>query len=312
MRSTRYLLCGLLSFISLSLSGKSNNEGSDVIKLRKSHSHYVFNSKINDKSETTVLLESGIPAMLADSAFVFSNGILAEYPLIATKGEKINLGGKIYNISYKTNGAVKISDNVSYNGEIFILSNYAKDYEVALPIQMLNNEIDRNSRIVHLSLSDNEFKMLSKRELRKLKEGCDRYRMNTESYMEMPSINTEILIDYSDSTRSLQGNFVIDFGNPELLFLMDQNIDVQSFIKENPDIKLRAARNPKGDIIAQFMFADKCEICDAEFTDAVILITKALPRFTGTGNLGLKFFRSFDVIFDFDRNYMYITKDPGI
>ena len=45
----------------------------------------------------------------------------------------------------------------------------------------------------------------------------------------------------------------------------------------------------------------------AEFLNAVIAITDKLPRFTTTGNVGLKFFRSVEALFDFDKNMMYTS-----
>ncbi len=316
MKLTQYLIFAFFTFISLSTGAQNRSsadvKGSSVINLVKKGPHYVFKSKINNISDAIVLLESGIPAMLADSAYVFSTGLLGDIILDTPHGESINLGGSVYHITHKAHGVVRISDQISYEGDIFILSNYAKHYQLALPIQNLHNDMDKGSRIIQLSLSENTLKILSRRQLYKQRSSSVRYRMNTKSYMGMPSVETDILIDYSGKTRTLKGNFNIDFGNPELLFLMDQHADVQKFIKENSDINFREARNPRGDIIAQFMFADNCKICNVDFTDPVILITKALPRFTTTGNLGLKFFRSAEVVFDFDKNQMHILHAPTV
>ena len=49
-------------------------------------------------------------------------------------------------------------------------------------------------------------------------------------------------------------------------------------------------------------------VFSADFNGAVIAITKALPRFTTTGLIGLKYFNSIDAIFDFDRNRLHTSR----
>ena len=309
MKNIRFAFIALFVLAAMSLCAQSNIDG-EHIELKKMGSHYVFSANINGVSEATVLLESGIPAMLADSAFVFSKEVLSGLKLLPANGEKINLGGRVLKISHKASGVVKINDQVFYKGEVFILPDYtkgfAKGYEVAVPVQHLHNNRDNGSRIVRLSLENNSLMMLSKGSLRKQKDAYSKCKMNTKSYMGMPALETEISMSYDGKSRVLKGNFNIDLGNPELVFLMDQHKDVQQFLIENSDIELKQARNPRGDVIAQFIFADQCELCDMQFPNAVILITKNLPRFTTVGNIGLKFFKSNEAIFDFDRNVMYV------
>ena len=171
-------------------------------------------------------------------------------------------------------------------------------------VQYLHNEND-GSRIVRLDLGNNVLQVISRASLRLRGRGYSKVKMNTDTYLGMPAVETNVMIRYASRARKLKGNFNIDFGNPELLFLMHQHKDVQQFFAENSDIQLHQARNPQGDVVAQFVIADECRICGAEFPNAVIAITDKLPRFTTTGNVGLKFFRSVEALFDFDKNVMY-------
>lgn len=84
----------------IGLSAQSPVEA-DSFKLVKQGSHYVFCADINGKAEAKLLLESGIPAMLADSSFMFGNGLCSDLELIVSDGEKINLGGRAYRITHK-------------------------------------------------------------------------------------------------------------------------------------------------------------------------------------------------------------------
>ena len=301
----KYLyISGLLLFITICLGAK-NKMHVESVNLQKLGPHYVFTSDINGASDVKVLLESGIPAMLADSAFVFSTGVLSTLDLSPVSNEKINLGGRTYTITHKASGAVKIGDHISYRGDVFILSDYATHYELAIPLQYICN--DRGTRIVRLVLEDNSLQILSRSDLRSRRGAYIKHRMTTKTYLGMPAVMTELTIDYGKGTGVLKGKFIIDFGNPELVFLMHQHEEVQKFISENPDIELKSARNQRGDVVAQFIIAEQCKLCKSEFYDAVVAITRNLPKFTAVGNIGLKYFKPLDVIFDFDRNIMYIS-----
>lgn len=301
---SRYFIASL--FLVVQISANAHNlTPSESFELQKQGAHYVFSADVNGKAEATVLLESGIPAMLADSSFVFGSGALVDMELLPTDGEKINLGGAIYNITHKATGVVNIGECTSYKGEVFVLSGYARNYEMAVPVQGLHNDNDNGSCIVRLVLEDNCLQMLSRTELRGNRKGYSKTKLNTDTYLGMPAVRTKLVLNKGKNARVLKGNFNVDFGNPELVFLMHQHKDVQKFLTEKTDLELRQGRNPRGEVVAEFILAESCQLCEAEFSNAVILITKALPKFTATGNIGLKFFKPIDVIFDFGRNMMY-------
>ena len=116
------ILCLLLSLCS------SAQNQSEPLELTKQGAHYVFSAKLNNKAEATILLESGIPAMLVDSAFVFNSGVFSDLELHPMGGkEKMNLGGRVLVIAYKAKGSVRITDQISYKGEVFVLSGYTQN-----------------------------------------------------------------------------------------------------------------------------------------------------------------------------------------
>ena len=284
----------------------SSAQNHEPLKLTKQGAHYVFSANLNGKAEATILLESGIPAMLVDSAFVFSSGVVSDLELQPTGGkEKMNLGGRIFVITHKAKCAIKITDQISYRGDVFVLSGYTQNHQAAVPVQYLYNDADKGSRIVCLNLSQNSLQMISRASLRKRQKGSTKIKMHTDTYLGMPAVEATLVIESENGQKQLSGNFNIDFGNPELLFLIQQHADVQQFLADNSDIQLREARNPRGDVVAQFMIADQCQLCGKQFYNAVMAITANLPRFTTTGLIGLKFFLSTDAIFDFDNNLMY-------
>ena len=160
-RKSHFLLAALFVLTQISVCAQNVTAG-ESFELQKQGAHYVFLADVNGKAEATVLLESGIPAMLADSSFVFGSGALGDMALVPTKGEKINLGGAVYVITHKAEGTVKIGEQTSYRGEVFVLSGYARNYEMAVPVQGLHNDKDNGSCIVRLVLEDNCLQMLSR------------------------------------------------------------------------------------------------------------------------------------------------------
>ena len=133
-------------------------------------------------------------------------------------------------------------------------------------------------------------------------------RMNTKTYLDMPAVKTTLILDDGTKKRRLKGNFNIDFGNAEFLFLLSQNKGVQRFLAKNADLDLHDATGPQGQVMAQLAFSEQCDLCGVRFPEAIVLFTKNLPRFTAEGDIGLKFFESVDALLDFDKSAVYISR----
>ena len=258
-------------------------------------------------------MESGISALLADSAYVFESGILEGMELVDT-GRKphLSLGGDEFVITHKAHGTVKIGDNSSFRGDVFVLADYkaryAKFYELALPVMYLHNDLDGGSRIIDLDLGNQRMSMLSRPALKDRKSAYSKSRMNTKTYLGMPAVKTTLVLDDGTKKRRLKGNYNIDFGNAELLFLLDQNKNVRRFLKKNADLDLHDALGPQGQVMARLAFSKQCDLCGVRFPEAIVLFTEKLPRFTTEGDIGLKFFESVDALLDFDKSAVYMKK----
>ena len=300
-------LIALFTWVAFGLSAQSHTEG-ETFPLTKQGAHYVFTASINSTAEATILVESGIPALLVDSAYLFNSGVLSDMELaVAGKAEKLNLAGRVYKITHKANGTVRIGNNTSYVGEVFVLSNYDYgSYEVAVPVMYLHNDLDEGSRIVNLDLGNQSLQMLSRVSLNASQADYSKSNLNTDTYMGMFAIETNMTLDDGIKPRTLNGNFLIDFGNPELLFLLHQTEEVQSFLADNADMELREATAPNGQVVGQYILTKQCQVCGINFPDAVVVITRNLPLFTTPADIGLKFFERTPAIFDFDQSAVYM------
>ncbi len=103
----------------------------------------------------------------------------------------------------------------------------------------------------------------------------------------------------------MTGSFNLDLGNASLIYLLDQNESVQSFLKRNSDIKLQNGYDKKGRLICKVIVAKKCELCNIKFNNSPIAITTVLPNFTTEGVIGIKFFEKTIVLFDFSKSNFY-------
>lgn len=306
----RIILTALFALGALTVQAQADG---DSFQLVKKAGHYMFEAPVNGKEGTTILVESGIPALLADSAYVFESGILEGMELVDTgRKQHLNLGGDEFVITHKAHGTVKIGSNSSFRGDVFVLAGYkeryTKFYEVALPVMYLHNDLDGGSRIIDLDLGNQRMSMLSRAELRGRKSAYSKSRMNTKTYLGMPAIKTTLVLDDGTKKRKLKGNYNIDFGNPEILFLLTQNKNVQRFLAKNADLDLHDATGPQGQVMAQLAFSKQCDLCGVRFPEAIVLFTKNLPRFTAEGDIGLKFFESVDALLDFDKSAVYISR----
>ena len=279
----------------------------EFFKLIKENGHYVFDASINHRVPVRCLLESGIHVMLIDSTFAFNHIKELNLQFSKTSGhEKMNLGGKVYEITHKAKGTIQLGCNAEYSGEIFILPNYQSYFNLAVPIQHLKNSLT-NSRIVCLDMEKHELRLLTRSHFKTQIPHYQAMQINYNSYLKMPCINTELIITQDQKYYSLKGNFILDLGNAELLFLIKQNSNVRTFLKKHNDIKIKNAYNKRGKLVAQILISDKLHFGNRNFVNKFIGITSALPRFSSSeGSIGLKYFDGTVCVFDFEKSIFYI------
>ena len=304
MKNILMLLCAIS--ISTVLFAQPYSDREESFVLTRYDGHYMFTADINGTAPATIMLESGIPALLVDSAFAFDSGCFDNIQL-EPSDRSINLGSDKFRISHTVNGTVRIGRNTSYRGKIWILADYANHREISIPLQYFYNDADNGSSIVFVDLAGGHLAMYCREHMDGLNlKDWNVSRINTSTYMAMPAVKTVMTIREGGRDRKLKGNYVIDFGNAEVMALFDHNKKVQKYLKSNSDMELHDAKTPSGQVIGQIILSDECTLLDNTIPDAVILITKTGSKFTSEGLLGLKFFQTAPVILDFDRGKVYV------
>lgn len=296
----------LLSILLLSYSAilaQTNSDGS--FALKKENGHYYFETQINNKVPAKMMLESGIFVMVMDSLYAFENREAINLDYVRTQGnEKMNLGGKVYDITHKAKGKVQLGNNMEYSSEVFILSEYNTYSGIAIPIQNIFNTED-GSRIIKLDMEKLELQSMSRKQFKSEAGDYKATAINYDSYMGMPSVKTHLDFETEGKKYSIPGNYLLDLGNASFIFLMKQSQAVQDFLHNNQDIELKKAYNKKGVLVAEAISTENASLCNRGFENQVIAITSALPKFTVEGSVGLKFFEGAVSVFDFDNQKFY-------
>ena len=287
-----------------SFASAQNNQES--FKTFKESGHYFITASINGKTETPIMLESGIPALFVDSAFAVSTGCvdISQYP---ASDHMMNLNGRKFLITNEGDGKVRIGKLTIYEGPVFIMADYENPYKVAVPVHLLHNEADGGSRIVKFDIDDECLQMMSRASLKEAdKNGYSSYKITYKTYKNMPAVQSVLKIDEGGKVRTMKGKFYIDLGNAEVLFLVEKNKNVTKFLESNPEMSLHEALAPNGAVVGRYVLTDRCTICNVEFPDAVVVVSPNFPAHMPEGSIGLKFFKEHPAIFDFDKKRMYV------
>lgn len=307
----RKKLTTILYCIAICCAAQAQHPQSGTMRLsRTSSGHYAFSALLNNKVLASVMIESGIHAMLIDSAYYFSHrqelGITI-HPIDRKRmNGTINLGGNIYRITHLGKGKLPMG-GITYEGDILILANYRNDTHVTIPIHQLRNPREWYTRIVMLNIADGEMRMLTRRELREWQG--ERYKMNHSTYKRMPAIRTTIRFTSDGATAELEGNFNIDLGNPMLLYLLGNRPKVAELFDSHGELLLRPlAYNTDGKALTQVFTPERCNILSDSFVEPIVCVTHEFRQFTSEGLIGIGFLARNIVAFDFGNNQLYIKE----
>lgn len=257
---------------------------------RKTDGHYYFKAPVCG-SETEIMLESGIPALLVGKGF-FENEMRDSGLTFSSSSSKIRLLNNVYSIVFRSNGKLQIG-NAIYDGPIFILEDYDG---ISLPIQYLKDS-KTGKAIVSIDLKEGYLSIGDNASM----EG-KKYKLTYEEDSGRPLVDADFTIETQEGTSSLKGKLIIDFGNPMLLFLIKQHESLGKAIKAGK-MELKDARNAKGEVVSQGIFAKSIKLFSREYNDVSVGIIGNYKTNKQLGFLGTPFFQS-PVVFDFDNKVM--------
>ena len=211
----------IISLLSFSAVAQSVNP--NIFNLDKIGSHYAFTANVNDKAEAKVMLESGVHGLIIDSAFIFRSPDQLDIVLVpdSTNGS-FNLGARKCKITHKSAGKVKISPNLYFEGDIFVVRDLSKSVNMYIPIQKMFNYADNNNCLIKIDIKNRVMQSMSRASFNREKESYERLEMNNNSYLNMPCVETTFETGKNEN-NILKGNFNLDLGNGSFLFLRSQS-----------------------------------------------------------------------------------------
>lgn len=296
----KYALLILLSLTSISATcAEEKRDTVCTFNLEKRQGHYFFDADFN-RVRATFMIESGIPALLVDSAFYVQHKRKLGLKNMAADSANIRLHNNLYRIAWSGMEEVRIGDAV-YSGRVFILGGYD---HIAIPVQNLQSGFsdgkEKPSRVVRLDLGSLRLQVLTKAV--QGKGASFPMRMNGDNGM--PVVTSQLAVENGEKTATMEGSFIIDLGNPMLLFLMKQNPAVSRMISDN-SMELQAARNAQGVVVAEGLYAERCTLLGRTFDNVSIGVTDKMKTIKEAGLIGLRFFTK-PVLLDFDNMRLYI------
>lgn len=253
------------------------------------------------------MLESGIPYLVLDSAYVFAHQKELNLNL-EVRTVTMNLSGKRIKCRYLKRDSIYIN-NLLYVGKILVGNLRSKNKDLLLPLQKLTNVLDNDTRIYELDMQQGYLIALSHKSLNLKRREYQNLPMTNDAYKKMYAIKQKYTLSLSSGKEySIKGDFLLDLGNAAFLFFLTQHPAFQKFIKETP-VKVVQPKNRAGKPLPlKAFYAPKSKIGESLFKGHTVGITSCLPRFSTVGILGLKYFQQFNVIFDFDNKRLYLKR----
>lgn len=279
-------------------SSNAQTHSNDInFDLELNKGHYYFNTEINGIA-AKAMIESGIPALLVSADFYEQHKDILKFK-VKPSTSKMRLLNNTYNIKYTAQAKLHINAAL-YDGPVFVLNDFK---DLCIPLQYLKNPTDGSS-ILSIDLLSKRMIVKTKNEFSTNEADYQTFPLSLKGGNGMPIVNTVLTMNISGTSATMQGDFIVDFGNASLLFLMKQNKEVAKMIADN-HLALQEAHDVQGRVVAEGLYADKLIICGASFNDVSIGVTDKLQTIQEAGFLGLKFLIR-PTVFDFKNKKLYI------
>lgn len=274
--------------------------GTDSIvtfKLHEGDGHYYVNSDING-TPTKIWLYTG-PGLIVDEKFFEKHKDEWKLDIKSVKGVLRNLT-KNDSVMYSGRTYLHIG-NAIFNGPIIVVKGHKK---IIMPLQGLGIKHDKSS-IVKLDLPNKRMTLITRHMLAKDSIDCSAFSLKKSQKEDLPVIQTRVAFRTNNKIIQMDGNFIINIGNANLLSLSTYNADVSRMIKDY-EIELKPAWSRFRHVVSDGILADRCYIAGYIFGQNSIVVTDKF-KYLEAGTIGLKFFVT-PVIFDFSKKKMYIKK----
>jgi len=295
-------LSSFLLFIWASLLGQEIK-----LPLEMKSGHLCSEWQLNDSIEAKVFLETGFPKIVINQSYAQNN--LSELKREkASEDASISLWGNQNKIkvSYLIKDTIKVNGKQeSFNALVADFSTVKswKNYDIIYPMRDL-------SETVEINLNDNY--MIVDKDMKNLSPDFIKFKAKTDEKTKGLYINTTLQVyDTLNTKEKLKGNFLLDLGAPNAIFLNRNLLEVEKFVTNSDRFLLKDTTkfkpNPK--IKLAILMPNKLQFGNISLKNNFVVamnMFKSDKSSKYAGMVGNQFFMNFDMIFDFKNNKVYM------
>lgn len=277
------------------------------LPLEVKSGHLLSDWKLNNSIQTKVMLETGFPKIVISETYALTHLKGLVELEIADENTALTLWGEIK----KTKVSYFINDTLNFNGiNIFIdalvadFSNVKSwmDKDIVFPLKDLPGITEININDKYLIINRDKEDLNDDYKIFEVK-----YDKNVKGLF---LTSTLTICDSLMSEEKLSGNFLLDLGAPNAIFVNRDLGEVDDFLIRSDRMLLKDTtqfkQNPHTKLA--IIMPDELRIgnisCKGEFIVAMKMVGKNSLKYSGV--IGNRFFSNFIIAFDFKNNKLYL------
>lgn len=268
--------------------------------------HLYAETLLQDSIPVRVMLESGIPFTLIDSALVWSHPDCFEPRKLDRPVRFRMAAGADYTASYKLAPGLSVGGSRCLN-DVFVVDLDRHKGDLLYPLNTFTTDSAALPGMFGLDIRRGELRMLAETELPESGGAWTAYDMTRDERMGMYRVAGPLtLVDDRGGRTSRPMELVVDLGNATLLALFAYKPEVKEFVSESR-IRVQDATTSGGQSLRVLMPSATLFLDAYSFAGQPVLLLEKPMRLPGDGFLGLPFFERFSLIFDFRHARLWVA-----
>ena len=302
----------LSTFLIIFWTSLSAQEVKLPLKLKSGHLNSVW--QINDSIDAKVFLETGFPKIVVNESFAIKNLQALVHMEKASEDTYIALWGSKnkFKVSYVINDSLLVNGKKKrFDAFVVDLSTIKgwRDYDIIYPLRDLSGAVEIN-------IKDNY--MMVDKAVDNLSSDFIEFDAKADDRTKGLYISTSLQVyDTLNTKEELKGNFLLDLGAANAMFVNRNLPKVEEFVNKSDRIILKDTTkfrpNPRTKLA--ILMPNKIQVGNLILKKNFIVAMKMFKSKTSSqyvGMIGNKFFANFIVIFDFNSNKVYMKPNSDI
>ncbi len=275
------------------------------LSLEINSGHLFSGWLLNDSINARVMLETGFPKIIINETFAlkYLQEIIKKAPdstfIGLWSGNKKTLVSYIIKDSLVINGQKLMIDALVAD---FSANNSWKDRDIIFPLGDLQGITELNIAEKYMTVNKN---------VKNLPSDYIEFNLQFDDDVKGLYLSSTLQIFDSLGTKeTLTGNFLLDLGAPNAMFLNRNIKAVETFVNNADRMLLKDTTkfkpNPRTNLA--IIMPEKIQLENISFTGEYIIAMKMFGRNSDkyAGIIGNRFFAKFIVLFDFENNKIYL------